>query len=335
MLIKENFSLKELNTFHLPVKARRFVEYADEDELRIILKDMYDREQPVLHIGGGSNLLFLNDFNGMVLHSAIRDVTIAEETGKTVLLRIGAGSIWDDVVAFAADKGWGGIENLSLIPGETGAAAIQNIGAYGVEIKDVVESVEAYHQPSLERRVFSNAACKYDYRNSFFKSTSEHYIITHVTIRLQKHPVYHLEYGPLQNELGSCKSLTPNKIRDAIIRLRRQKLPDPNELGNAGSFFMNPIVSQERFERLLNDYPTIPHFPANNGNVKLSAGWLIEQCGLKGKRMGAVGTYEHHALVIVNYGGATGRDIAQFAAHIRQTVHQQFGIELTPEVKYV
>ncbi|MDR2233416.1 MAG: UDP-N-acetylmuramate dehydrogenase [Tannerella sp.] len=333
MEFKQHYSLENLNTFQLPVIARWFVEYENEDALEVILNGSFFHEQRSLHIGRGSNMLFLNDFEGVILHSSMRTVVKVEETGNSVLLRIGAGKIWDDVVAVAADNGWWGIENLSLIPGETGAAAVQNIGAYGVEIKDVIETVVAYHKKTSEKRVFSNAECEYGYRRSVFKS--DNYIITYVFIRLQKNPVYHLDYGNLREVLGSTEALTIKKVRDAVISIRRQKLPDPAKLPNAGSFFMNPIVTQDRFEQLHENYPDMPHFAVNNGNIKLSAGWLIEQCGLKGKRMGAVGTYEQNALVIVNHGGASGREIAKFASYIQQTVQQVFDIELTPEVKYV
>ena len=311
------------------------MEYENETELAQILKAKYfQKNLPVLHIGSGSNLLFLNDFDGIVLHSTIKGITLLEESNDTVLIRVGAAEIWDDVVAYTVDKGWGGIENLSYIPGETGAAVVQNIGAYGLEIKDVVENVEVCHSLSVAKLVFSNQDCQYDYRSSIFKETSS-FIITHVTLRLKTFPVFHLEYGSLKEILNSYQPLTLQNIRRTIINIRSKKLPDPNKLGNAGSFFKNPVVTFAKLEQLRKDYPSIPFFPAKNGNVKLSAGWLIEQCGLKGKRWGKVGIYEHHALVIVNYGGATGNEIVQLAEHIRETVNQRFNVLLEPEVKYV
>ena len=336
MRIEENFSLENLNSFRLPVRTRWFVEYENETELEKILNDEYFREQRILHTGRGTNLLFLNDYNGVVLHSAIKGIALVEETDDTVLLRVGAAEIWDDVVAYAVESEWGGIENLSSIPGETGAAAVQNIGAYGVEIKDVIETVEAVNQLTFEKRFFSNEACRYDYRTSVFKDSLEDpYIITGVNLRLTKNPVFHLEYGNLKEILGSYESLTLRKVRETVTDIRRKKLPDPNELGNAGSFFMNPVVTQKKLEQLMQDYPSIPYFPAKSGKVKLSAGWMIEQCGLKGKRFGTVGVYEHQALVIVNYGGATGNEIAQLAELICETVNRRFGMVLTPEVRYV
>jgi UDP-N-acetylmuramate dehydrogenase len=335
--IEQNFSLEPFNTFHLPVRARWFMEYAGETELEHMLRDKSFRELPALHIGSGSNLLFLNDFDGIILHSAIRGIEPVRETADAVWLRAGAAETWDRVTALAAENGWGGIENLSLIPGETGAAAVQNIGAYGVEIGERIETVEAINRRTLEKQTFTNAACRYGYRDSFFKD--EHhdpYVITYVTLRLSKQPVFRLAYGNLKERLASSGvPPTVAAVREAVIRIRREKLPDPEVLGNAGSFFVNPVVPQEQFEALKRESPTLPSYPSPDGQVKLSAGWLIEQCGLKGLRRGAVGTYDRQALVIVNYGGATGHDIAQFAEEIRATVHRRFGITLKPEVKYI
>ncbi|MDR2470187.1 MAG: UDP-N-acetylmuramate dehydrogenase [Tannerella sp.] len=338
MKIEQNFSLEKYNTFRLPVRTRWFMEYADETELERILRDEYFRELPALHIGGGSNLLFLNDCDGIILHSAIRGIMPVRETDDTVWLRVGAGESWDNVAAFAALNGWGGIENLSLIPGETGAAAVQNIGAYGAEIKDVVDTVEAYNQSTCKKHVFTNDECRFAYRNSFFKDEQhDPCLITRVTLRLSKRPVFNLSYGHLKERLAAIGiPLTVAGVRETVIRIRREKLPDPDELGNAGSFFVNPVVAQEQFDRLRRDYPSIPSYPADgNDSVKLSAGWLIEQCGLKGKRCGAVGVYDRQALVIVNHGGATGNEIALFAEQIRATVYRRFGVMLMPEVKYI
>ena len=335
MKLEENYSLEALNTFHLPVQTRWFMEYENETELAQILNAKYfQKNLPILHIGKGSNLLFLNDFNGIMLHSTIKGITLIEESNDDVLIRVGAAEIWDEVVAYAVSKGWGGIENLSFVPGETGAAVVQNIGAYGVEIKDVIENVEVYNSLTLEKRIFSNTDCHYDYRNSIFKVLPS-LIITHVTLHLKKKPKFHKEYGNLKELLDSYKSLTLPNVREAVINIRSQKLPDPSKLGNAGSFFKNPVVTSEKLGQLMKDYPSIPFFPAKSENVKLSAGWLIEQCGLKGKRSGQVGVYEHQALVIVNYGGASGNEIAQFAEHIQETVMQRFEVLLEPEVKYV
>lgn len=336
MRIEENYSLEKHNTFHLPVKTRWFMEYENEEELERILRDEYFQECISLHIGGGSNLLFINDFNGIILHSAIKGINLASETDDHIWLRVGAAERWDDVVAYAVSKGWGGIENLSDIPGEAGAAAIQNIGAYGVEIKDVIIQIETYNQLTFEKRVFTNEECLYGYRYSYFKNEhNDPHIVTYITLRLDKKPCFSVHYGNLKDKLVGCDELTLKNIRDAVIGIRREKLPDPMELGNAGSFFMNPVIPIAQFEKLKVQYADIPSYPAAEGKVKVPAGWLIEQCGFKGKSHGAVGVYEKQALVLVNLGGARGHEIALVAESIRTAVNDRFGIEIMPEVKYV
>ena len=336
MRIEENYSLEKHNTFHLPVKTRWFMEYADEEELGRILHDEYFQECLSLHIGSGSNLLFINDFNGIILHSAIKGMTPVKETDDHVYLRVGAAEQWDDVVAYAVSNGWGGIENLSLIPGEAGAAAIQNIGAYGAEVKDVIETVETYNQLTFEKRIFTNEECLYGYRSSYFKNEhNDPYIVTYITLRLDKHPRLSVNYCNLKDELAKYPEVTLKTIREAVIAIRREKLPDPEVLGNAGSFFMNPVIPAAQFEKLKTQYPEIPSYPAGEGKVKVPAGWLIEQCGFKGKSHGAVGVYEKQALVLVNLGEARGHEIALVAESIRAAVKDRFGIEIMPEVKYV
>lgn len=311
------------------------MEYGDEDELLRILHDEYFQECRSLHIGEGSNLLFVNDFEGIVLHSAIKGMTVVDDTPESVLLRVGAGEHWDDVVAFAVANGWGGIENLSHIPGEAGAAAVQNIGAYGVELKDVVETVEAYHQLTFEKRLFTNEMCRYAYRHSCFKEPDhDPYIITSIHLRLAKKPVFRLDYGNL-TEVLKGHVVTLQTIREAVIEVRRNKLPEPEALGNAGSFFMNPVIPRIQFDLLKSAWPHIPSYPAGDDRVKIPAGWLIEQCGWKGKRAGHVGVYEKQALILVNHGGATGPEIADFAETICQSVHEKFNITLRPEVRFV
>lgn len=337
MRIEQNYSLEKHNTFHLPVKTRWFMEYDNEEELGRILRDEYFQECLSLHIGGGSNLLFLNDFNGIIVHSQIKGIELLKETDEAVWLRIGAAEKWDDVVAYAVEHNYGGIENLSLIPGEAGAAAIQNIGAYGVEIKDVIDTVETYNQLTFEKRLFTQADCEYGYRYSYFKNEhNDPHIVTHIQIRLTKQPHhhYHLDYGNLQEVLAG-KELSLATIREEVINIRRKKLPDPEVLGNAGSFFMNPVVDVELFNRIKADCPAVPSYPAAGGKLKIPAGWLIEQCGFKGKNHGTVGVYEKQALVLVNLGGATGDAVALVAESIRAAVRERFGIELMPEVKYV
>ncbi|MDR1937451.1 MAG: UDP-N-acetylmuramate dehydrogenase [Tannerellaceae bacterium] len=336
MKIEENYSLEKHNSFRLPVKTRWFMEYGSEAELLRILQDEYFRESAFVHIGGGSNLLFLNDYDGIILHSSIKGIELLEETAEAVLLRIGAAEVWDEVVSYAVSKGWYGVENLSGIPGESGAAAIQNIGAYGVEVKDLIEAVEAYHQESMEKHIFPNEACRYAYRSSRFKEEDGAYILTHIRLRLSKTPRLVLHYGNLKERLSSS-SPSPSlpDVRRLILSVRKEKLPDPEQFGNAGSFFMNPLIPAGHFEALKTQYPDIPSFPAGGEQVKIPAGWLIEQCGFKGKSHGEVGVYEKQALVLINLGRATGQDIALAAESIRTAVAGRFQIELIPEVKYI
>lgn len=312
------------------------MEYENEEELLKILRDEYFQESLSLHIGSGSNLLFVGDYSGIILHSAIRGITVEKETNEYVYLRIGAAELWDDVVAYAVEHRLGGIENLSLIPGETGAAAVQNIGAYGVELKDVIETVEAYNQLDITKRIFSKEDCAYGYRTSYFKNEqTDPHIITYINIRLSKQPSFSLEYGNLKEQLKAYAEINLSAIREAVIAVRRSKLPDTDELGNAGSFFMNPVISLNHFNDLKDKYGEIPHYIVSDTEIKIPAGWLIEQCGFKGKSHGAVGVYEKQALIIVNLGGATGDEIALVAESIREAVRQEYGVELIPEVKYV
>lgn len=336
MRIEQNYSLEKHNTFHLPVKTRWFMEYETEEELGRILRDEYFQECLSLHIGSGSNLLFVNDFNGIIVHSRIQGITVAEETESEIVLRIGAAEKWDDVVAYAVQHGYGGIENLSYIPGEAGAAAIQNIGAYGVEIKEVIEKVETYNQLTFERHIFTREECRYGYRSSYFKDEhNDPHIVTYIQIRLSKNPQsFSLDYSNLKEELAG-RELTLANVREAVIAIRKKKLPDPEEYGNAGSFFMNPVIPVAQFERLKQSYPDMPSYPAADGKIKVPAGWLIEQCGFKGQRHGQVGVYEKQALVLINLGGATGDEIALAAESIRTAVKERFDIELMPEIKYV
>ena len=337
MRIEQNYSLKNHNTFHIPAKTRWFVEYDNEEELIRILRDEYFQECVSLHIGEGSNLLFINDFDGVIFHSCIKGMTVVDDSPESVLLRVGAAEHWDDVVAYAVSQGWGGIENLSHIPGEAGAAAVQNIGAYGAEIKDVIETVEAYNQLTFEKCVFANVECCYGYRHSYFKEAGhDPYIITYINLRLQKRPQFKLDYGNLAEALEGCE-ITSQSVRDVIIKIRQTKLPDPDELGNAGSFFMNPVISEESMHNAEKSMHNLefPSYPVTEGFVKIPAGWLIEQCGFKGKREGNVGVYEKQALIIVNHGGATGEEIALFAEKVCHAVNEKFGITLVSEVKYI
>jgi UDP-N-acetylmuramate dehydrogenase len=284
-------------------------------------------------VGSGSNLLFLSDYDGLVLHSAIQGVEALGETAGTITLRVGAGLTWDDFVICCVDHEWYGVENLSLIPGEVGAAAVQNIGAYGMEIKEVIDSVEAIDTQGRKHR-FSRAECGYAYRDSLFKHHRELFV-TRVIMTLSKRPVYRLDYGTLRQELDGQPAPTLSAVRQAVIRSRCAKLPDPHQLGNAGSFFKNPVVDRPTYDALHALYPSMPAYAQPSGEMKLSAGWLIEQCGWKGKRVGHAGTYDRQALVLVNYGSATGKEINALSDDIRHSVSQRFNITLIPEVNII
>lgn len=337
MNIQENYSLLSHNTFGMDVKASVFMEYASEDELMEILQKHLCCMDKWLHIGGGSNLLFTDDYQGVILHSSIKGYEIVDETDDDVLIKVGAGETWDDFVAYTVEHGWYGAENLSLIPGEVGASAVQNIGAYGVEAKDLIDRVDTLEVATSQSRSFCNADCKYAYRESIFKNELKgKYIVTYVTYRLKKKPVFHLEYGNVKDELEKAgKAITLGHVREVIIRIREAKLPDPQKQGNAGSFFMNPVVPYTLFESLLAVYPRMPHYIIDAERVKIPAAWLIDQCGWKGKRLGNAGVHDKQALVLVNCGGATGKEIIRLSENIQQSVSEKFGIVISPEVNFI
>ncbi len=334
MTIETNYSLLAHNTFGMDVRASRFVEYNSEAELISIIPELQS-DANVLHIGGGSNLLFQSDYDGVILHSAIRGITIEDEDEDEVLVRVGAGEVWDEFVSYAVSHGWGGVENLSLIPGEVGASAVQNIGAYGVEAKDVIALVEAVELSSGQKRCFGTVECDYSYRQSIFKQQLKgKYAVTYVTYRLQKHPVLKLEYGNIRTVLADKNSLTIKDVRQAIIDIRNAKLPDPKVQGNAGSFFMNPVVSREKFMELQQQYPTMPYYDVPDG-VKIPAGWMIDQCGWKGKSLGRAAVHDKQALVLVNLGGATSAEIVALSDAVCKSVHDKFGVDIHPEVNFI
>ena len=333
----QNYSLLAYNTFGIDVCASRFVEYDSVDELRRFLTEDSGLHEPLLHIGGGSNLLFTADYQGVVLHSAIGGIEKVQETDDWVEVRIGAGVVWDDFVAYAVGHQWYGAENLSIIPGEVGSSAVQNIGAYGVEAKDLIVAVDTLAVADGTYRLFSNADCGYAYRKSIFKGELKgKYIVTHVTYRLSKVPVFHLDYGNIRAELEKegCE-VTLENLRRIIIRIREEKLPDPAVIGNAGSFFMNPIIPESQFVQLQQKYADIPHYPAGEGLVKVPAGWMIDRCGWKGRSLGRAGVHDKQALVLVNRGGATADEIVFLAHEIMRSVEEKFGIRINPEVNFI
>ena len=328
----ENYSLKNNNTFGIDCRASEFVEYDSVDELLSLIPSLQGKN--ILHIGGGSNLLFTKDFDGVVLHSNIQGVEISEENADNVLIRVGAAVIWDELVDYTVNQGWSGIENLSLIPGETGAAAVQNIGAYGTEAKDVIESVETVSLQTGAFRRFTNAECAYAYRQSIFKGDLKgQYAVTYVSIRLSKTFSPNTAYGNIRQALEG-KEPTAQNVRQAIIAIRNQKLPDPKVTGNAGSFFVNPVVSAEKFRELQSRYPSMPYYELSDG-YKIPAGWLIEQAGWKGRSLGRAAVHDKQALVIVNLGGATADEIVKLSDTVRNSVEEQFGVSIKPEVNFI
>lgn len=325
------------NTFGMDVKADRWIEYSSQEELCELLLHKDRWNLPLLHIGAGSNLLFSGDFKGTVLHSGIKGIELAAEEERYVWVRVGAGVVWDDFVAYAVEHDWYGAENLSYIPGEVGASAVQNIGAYGAEAKDLIETVETVEIETAGVRVFRNEECGYAYRESVFKKDLKgKFVVTHVTYRLSKHPVFNLEYGNIRARLENTgREVSLRLVRDVIIEVRKEKLPDPAVQGNAGSFFMNPIISKDRYQELLVEYPDMPHYVVDENRVKVPAGWLIERSGWKGKALGRAAVHDKQALVLVNLGGASGREVMDLAMAVVNTVRDLFGIELHPEVNFI
>lgn len=321
------------NTWGIDVYARHFFSYHSVEELQARVAGG-GMQPPLLHVGAGSNLLFTKDYEGTILHSEIRYIRLKAEDETHVTLAVGAGTCWDDLVAYCVSHGWQGIENLSLIPGEVGSAAVQNIGAYGVELADVLSSVEGVDLLTGHRHRWSRQECAYGYRDSLFKRPDmKHYALTEVCLRLCKGGTPCLSYRGLADALArSGQPCTLQAVRQAVIDLRRSKLPDPAKLGNAGSFFTNPVVPAAQAEALRQEYPDMPAFPAADGRVKLSGGWLIEQCGWKGRAVGDAAVYEKQALVLVNKGHATGEEIYRLSEEIVRSVEARFGIRLFREV---
>ncbi len=334
-MLVENYSLLHRNTFGIDVNTRYFFEYNTVEELQQFLQSRVALENELLHIGGGSNLLFLSDFKGVILHSKIKGITCVKEDDEFAYLRVGAGEVWDDFVQYAVEKGLGGVENLSFIPGEVGAAPVQNIGAYGVEAKDVICKVETIEIKTSKQKTFSVAECEFGYRNSIFKkSLKGQFIVTYVTFCLRKSPIFNTEYSSLREKIASLGNVSLSVVREIVIEIRREKLPDPKEIGSAGSFFMNPVVEKTLASKLKEKYPTMPMHKVNEG-VKLSAGWLIEQTGWKGYTEGCVGVYEKQALVLINKGGGTGADVAKLSEKIQQSVYEKFNVKIKSEVIFV
>ncbi|RHL07514.1 MULTISPECIES: UDP-N-acetylmuramate dehydrogenase [Bacteroides] len=326
--------MKIPNTFGLDVEAAVFLEYSSVEELEKLIADGCITS-PYLHIGGGSNLLFTGNYEGVILHSRIGGIEVTAENEEKVLVRIGAGVVWDDFVDYCTERGWYGTENLSLIPGEVGAAAVQNIGAYGVEVKDLISSVETVNIQGT-KYVYQVDECNYSYRNSIFKNPEmKQVFVTYVCFSLSKKEHYTLDYGTIRQELEKYPKVDLKTLRRVIIDIRESKLPDPKLLGNAGSFFMNPVVSREVFEALKEEYPQMPFYEMGTDRIKIPAGWMIDQCGWKGKALGPAAVHDKQALVLVNRGGATGTDIVALSDAVRASVREKFGIDIHPEVNFI
>lgn len=335
MIDKKDYSLLRRNTFGMDVKCDRFIEFSSADEaskmLPSVCKDNY------IIIGGGSNVLFTKDFPGTVIRSGITGIQ-EKLYDDHVIIRCGSGENWDGIVAYCVARNYHGAENLSLIPGDVGASAVQNIGAYGAEAKDIIETVEAVEIATGNSFTFTKEECQYAYRHSRFKTEwRNRFFITHVTYRLSLLFSPELDYGNIRSVLDSKGISTPtaSQLRDVIMEIRRTKLPDPAVQGNAGSFFMNPIVDKEKFNALLSAFPNMPHYSVDDTKEKIPAGWLIDQCGWKGKSLGRAGVHDKQALVLVNRGGATGNDIIRLCEIIRSDVKRKFGIEINPEVNII
>lgn len=337
MQILQNYPLKKLNTFGIDAYAKNYVIVKDYSELKQILIQAKGQEKFIL--GGGSNMLLTKNIEALVINIGIKGIEIIENTVDSVLIKCGAGENWHEFVQYCIKNDFGGIENLSLIPGNVGTAPIQNIGAYGVELQDVFEKCQAVHIETAEFREFTKVECNFGYRESIFKNEIKgQYIITHVFVRLTKsgHHKLKMDYGAIKNKLEDLgESPTIKSISEAVIQIRKEKLPDPKEIGNSGSFFKNPVISIEQYNILKQNFDNIPSYPVSENEVKVPAGWLIEQAGFKGKTFGNYGVHKNQALVLVNYGGAKGEEIFRLAQIIQECVYRIFNITITPEVNII
>jgi UDP-N-acetylmuramate dehydrogenase len=337
-MIREFVSLKPYNTFGIESEARYLASFSGHDELLELLNHPVVMKEKRLILGGGSNILFTGNFNGVVLHNQMKGITLAGETDDHYLVRSNAGEIWHEFVMHCIAQQYAGIENLALIPGCVGASPMQNIGAYGVEIKDVFESLEAMHIHEKRLKTFDLSECSFGYRESVFKrKEKDQWIITSVTYRLRKRPVLNTSYGAIEEELDKMRldKITIRDIAQAVINIRSSKLPDPKKIGNAGSFFKNPVVPMSVFRAIQAHHNNAPCYPVNENEVKVPAGWLIERAGWKGKNLGNYGVHANQALVLVNYGGATGKEIYDLSTSIIDDIRDKFGIELEREVNII
>ncbi|MEQ9301740.1 MAG: UDP-N-acetylmuramate dehydrogenase [Cyclobacteriaceae bacterium] len=338
MNLSQNQSLRSFNTFGLDQQAKLFGRFEDVESLIGFIETDFLKDRQLLLLGGGSNILLTCDFEGVVLKNEITGISVIKENDDHIWVSVGAGQNWHSFVLHAIANGWAGIENLSLIPGTVGAAPMQNIGAYGVEIKQVFNSLEAVALKDGCRYMFTATDCEFGYRESIFKTSAKgEYVITAVNFRLNKVPTFNTSYGAITATLSEMgvEELSIKAVSDAVIKIRQSKLPDPTEIGNAGSFFKNPTISKDQFDRVKGEYPDMPGYEVDAEHTKVPAGWLIEQCGWKGFREGDIGVHKNQALVLVNYGQGKGRDIFKLALAIQASVMMKFGISITPEVNVI
>lgn len=338
MIVQKNVQLKPFNTFGIEATAKYFVEISSIKQLQEILQNPDYQSTERLILGGGSNMLLTKDFDGLVIKIAIKGFEIIQENEDNIWIKAGAGVVWHDLVMHCVNKNYAGMENLSLIPGTVGAAPMQNIGAYGIEIKEVFEALEALEIATGEIKVFDKVTCNFGYRESIFKHEAKgKYVILNVTFKLNKKPNFHIEYGAIKDTLVEMgiSEMSIKAISDAVIHIRQSKLPNPAEIGNAGSFFKNPEIPNAQFETLKAQFPTIPSYPVSETTTKVPAGWLIEQAGWKGQRFGNVGVHAKQALVLVNYGGGKGEEIKDLSQKIQASVKGKFGIQLSVEVNFI
>ena len=338
MHLRENISLQHYNTFGIDVKADHYVELSSQDEIISFINNRLENYPDYLILGGGSNVLFVNHFHGLVIHLANKGITIVDEDDEHVRLQVNAGENWDDLVSFCVEAAYGGIENLSMIPGSVGAAPIQNIGAYGVELKDHFNELQALNLLTGRIEVFTHEECQFSYRNSIFKNKLKgQYLILNISIILDKIPSFQTSYGVIEQELQAMQidTLSIKSIREAVCNIRSRKLPDPEEIGNGGSFFKNPVVNNELYKSLVKEFPGIVSYPHGEMQRKLAAGWLIEKAGWKGYRKGDAGVHSEQALVLVNYGKASGQDILNLSEEIRSSVFEMFQVDLEREINVV
>lgn len=334
-LLQQNTSLKPYNTFGVDVNSSFFTEVSTVNNLKEILQK---NTKPILILGGGSNILLTKSFNGLVVKNNIRGIDLLDDSENDVVLKVGSGENWHQFVMYCIDHGYCGVENLSLIPGSVGASPMQNIGAYGVEVKDLIDEVEVLDLKKLSIKTFKNSECEFGYRTSIFKTShKDKYFITSVTFRLSKKPNLNTSYGAIESELMNRGITKPSikDVSDAVIAIRQSKLPDPAKIGNSGSFFKNPIVTVEELKNIQNEYENVPNYLQEDGTYKIAAGWLIEQCGWKGKKIENYGVHDKQALVLVNYGGATGQQIYQLSDDIINSVKEKFNVTLEREVNII